>query len=72
MDSPPLSWLVSFARFWYHFLIGDDWTIAAAVVAALAVSAVLARHGIAAWWLTPVAVLVVIWVDLHRAARTRR
>jgi hypothetical protein len=27
----------AFARFWYDFIIGDDWKIAAAVVAALVV-----------------------------------
>jgi hypothetical protein len=30
-----------FARFWYDFVVGDDWKIAACVVAALGISAVL-------------------------------
>jgi len=29
--------LKAFGRFWYDFIIGDDWKIAAAVVAALTV-----------------------------------
>ncbi len=28
--------LVSFARFWWDFIVGEDWTIAAGVVAVLA------------------------------------
>jgi hypothetical protein len=30
--------LRSFLRFWYDFIIGDDWKIAAAVVAAVALT----------------------------------
>ena len=26
------SGVVAFARFWYHFIVGDDWVIAATVV----------------------------------------
>ena len=33
-----LGWLQEFGRFWYRFIIGDDWTVAATVAAALAVT----------------------------------
>jgi len=33
--------VVAFGRFWWDFIIGDDWKIAAGVVAVLAVAAVL-------------------------------
>lgn len=33
--------LKAFGRFWYDFIIGDDWKIAVAVVSALAVVTVL-------------------------------
>jgi hypothetical protein len=33
--------LKAFGRFWYDFIIGDDWKIAVAVVSALAVVSVL-------------------------------
>ena len=39
----PLSWLVGFGRFWYRFIIGDDWTVAAALAVGLAVTALLSR-----------------------------
>ena len=35
-----------FFAFWYDFIIGDDWKIAAAVVVALAVTLVLALAGV--------------------------
>jgi putative Ca2+/H+ antiporter (TMEM165/GDT1 family) len=37
--------LKSFGRFWYDFIIGDDWKIAVAVVAALAVVAGAMKAG---------------------------
>ena len=52
-----LRWLVAFGRFWYEFIVGDDWTVAAAVAAALVVTWLLHTAGVAAWWLpAPVAV----------------
>ena len=39
-----MTYLKHFLLFWYDFIVGDDWMIAAGVVLALAVSAVLARH----------------------------
>lgn len=33
----------SFLRFWYDFLVGDDWRIAAGVTAALLAGALLVR-----------------------------
>ena len=35
------SWIAAFGRFWYHFIIGDDWTMAAAVAIGLVLTAVL-------------------------------
>ncbi len=62
-----MSRLRSFGRFWWDFVIGDDWVAAAAVVAAIAATAAVAATRIAAWWVLPVAVLLVLWVSLRRA-----
>jgi len=70
--TPPLSWIVAFARFWYRFLVGDDWRLAAAVVLALAASAVLVAHCISAYWLVPAVVIVSIAYHLHRVGAARR
>jgi hypothetical protein len=58
-------------RFWCDFLIGDDWTIALGVVLAAAVTALLASAGISAWWLPPIAVVLLLGRSLRRHTRTR-
>jgi hypothetical protein len=62
----------AFGRFWYDFIVGDDWTIAAVVVVAVGVTAVLAHNGVAAWWVLPAAVVVVLVTSVVRAARAAR
>jgi hypothetical protein len=57
----------AFLRFWYDFIVGDDWRIAVGVVAALALTAVLAHHGVAVWWLMPAAVVAILLGSLRRA-----
>jgi hypothetical protein len=64
-----MKYVKSFLLFWYDFIIGDDWMIAAGVVIALAVSTVLARRDLSAWWVMPVAVVVMLVVSLWRETR---
>jgi hypothetical protein len=64
--------LRSFLHFWYDFIVGDDWTVAAGVVLALAATAILARNHLPAWWLLPAAVTVLLVLSLVRAARAIR
>jgi hypothetical protein len=63
--------LKGFARFWYDFFVGDDWTVAVGVVLALAVTYGLSRAGVPAWWITPAAVLILLGVSVRRKARSR-
>ncbi|MBV9101336.1 MAG: hypothetical protein JOZ46_12725 [Candidatus Dormibacteraeota bacterium] len=67
-----MRWIVAFAMFWYRFIVGDDWTLAAAVAVGLAVSATLASRHVVIWWLIPAIVVVVVGLDLRRASRARR
>jgi hypothetical protein len=62
-----MRYVVAFARFWWNFIVGDDWRVAVAVVAALAATALLSHHDVAAWWLMPIAVVVALAVSLRRA-----
>jgi hypothetical protein len=62
-----MKYLASFLAFWKDLLIGDDWTIAAGAVAALAVSAVLVHAAIVPWLWLPLAVAVVLTASLWRA-----
>jgi hypothetical protein len=64
-----LAWLKGFGRFWYGFIIGDDWTIAATVAAALVVTWLLHTAGVAAWWLPPLAAVAVVGASLRRLSR---
>jgi hypothetical protein len=51
------------------FVVGDDWRTAIGVVLALATTAVVAALGASAWWVMPVAVVLVLGLSLHRASR---
>ena len=62
-------YLKNFLLFWYDFIVGDDWVIAAGVVIALVVSALLARRDLNAWWLMPVAVALLLVISLWRETR---
>jgi hypothetical protein len=54
-----MSLVNGFFRFWWDFIVGDDWKIAAAVVSTLVLFAVVAwRTG--ATWVAPVAGLAVL------------
>ena len=64
-----MNYLKNFLLFWYDFIVGDDWVIAAGVVIALVVSALLARRDMNAWWLMPVAVVVMLAISLWRETR---
>src|SRR6266704_6124174 len=61
--------LVAFGKFWYGFIIGDDWTVAAAVAAALVVTWLLHTAGVAAWWLPPLPAVAVVGASLRRTSR---
>ena len=65
-----MSRLAGFGRFWWDFVIGDDWLAAVLVVVAIGATAVLAAANLAAWWLLPLAVLFVLWLSLRRAIRS--
>ena len=54
--------VIAFGRFWWDFIIGDDWLAAAGVAVALAATALVAT-----WWILPPAVAIVLAVSLRRA-----
>ena len=64
-----MSHLRAFGAFWWDFVVGDDWRVAVGVAVGLGLSAVLAGRGIAAWWVLPIAVTLVLVVSLRRATR---
>jgi hypothetical protein len=64
-----MSYIVGFAQFWYRFIVGDDWRIAAGVVVAIAVTALIAGTGVPVWWLMPAFVIALLAESVRRAAR---
>ncbi len=62
-----MSYLASFLAFWKDLLIGDDWTVAAGAVVALAISAALVHAALLPWVWLPIAVAVVLTASLRRA-----
>jgi hypothetical protein len=61
--------LRGFGRFWWDFVVGDDWRAAAGIVLAIAVTAALVAAGLDAWWLMPVSVAGILALSLRRELR---
>jgi len=68
-----LKWIRSFAFFWYDFVVGDDWRLAIGVVVGLGLTALLAHAtSVAAWWVAPIVVIVVLVGSTLLAGRKAR
>lgn len=64
--------LKAFGAFWYDFVVGDDWRIAAGVVVALLVTYAVSRSGAPAWWIVPAGVAVFLVTSLWHATSASR
>jgi hypothetical protein len=67
-----MTYLKHFLLFWYDFIVGDDWRIAAGVGMALVLSAALARRDLNAWWVMLVTVAIMLVASLWRETRRSR
>lgn len=68
-----MGWLKGFGAFWYDFIVGDDWRVAVGVAAGLAATWAADRAGLAAWWVMPVVIVLLLPFSLWRAvAATKR
>jgi hypothetical protein len=65
-----MSHIRRFGRFWWDFVVGDDWRAALGVVLAIAMTALLVALGVNAWWFMPVAIALVLYASLRRAVRS--
>jgi hypothetical protein len=66
-----MRYITAFLRFWYNFIVGDDWTIAASVGIAIALTFLLVQWNVQGWWMLPVVAIVSLGVSLWRATRTQ-
>jgi hypothetical protein len=62
-----MSKIAAFGRFWWNFVVGDDWVAAALVAVAIGATAAIAAGGVATWWVLPLAIVAVLYVSLRRA-----
>ncbi len=60
--------ITGFFQFWYDFIVGDDWTVAVGVIAALLVTWLLTHASVNAWWLLPIVVAVGLFLSVWRVA----
>jgi hypothetical protein len=66
-----MKWIMQFGKFWYDFIIGEDWRIAAGVVVTVAGVFIAAHHGLNWWWLLPLAVALLLVVSVGNEMRHR-
>jgi len=60
----------AFWRFWYEFLVGDDWRVALGVVVALAITiAVSQTTHVPGWWIVAASVAGFLPLSVWRVAR---
>jgi hypothetical protein len=65
-----MKYVRAFGRFWWDFIVGDDWRVALGLAVALGVTWVLAHHGVNAWWLLPAAVVLLLAGSVWRESRS--
>jgi len=64
-----MRYVVAFGRFWWNFIVGDDWRVAAGIAVALGLTSLLTHEGVNAWWLLPVAIALILAGSLWRETR---
>ena len=63
--------IVGFGLFWYRFIIGDDWTVAASIAIGLIATALLNTRRFPAWVVMPIIVIVMVRISVERSTRSR-
>lgn len=64
-----MKWLAHFGKFWYDFLIGDDWRLAVGVVITISSVFFVAHHGVNGWWLLPIGVALILVISVTHEVR---
>jgi hypothetical protein len=63
-----MNYVRSFGRFWWNFVVGDDWRVAVELAVAFALTWLLEHEGISAWWVLPPAVALILAESVRREA----
>jgi hypothetical protein len=64
--------LRGFGAFWYDFVVGDDWRVAAGVVVGLLVTYGVSQTSLPAWWILPAGVVIFLGASLWHVSRPAR
>ena len=64
-----MGFVIGFARFWYDFIVGDDWTVAAGVVVALLATALMVQINIVPWLWLPLTVTALLGAYAWRTGK---
>jgi hypothetical protein len=70
-----MRWLSRFGRFWYDFVVGDDWRIAAVVILGVVATVGAVHLGWNGWLILPAVVsgtlVTSAWGAVRRRARAQ-
>ena len=67
-----MRFLFSFGRFWWTFLVGDDWKVAVGLAFVLGLTSLATHEGLNLWWLLPIGSGLVLASSVWRVTRTER
>ena len=62
----------TFGRFWYDFIIGDDWRVALGASLSIALAYATTHELVDAWWLLPLGVAGLLAMSVNHATRPPR
>jgi hypothetical protein len=69
-----MTWLSRFGRFWYDFVVGDDWRVAVVVIVAVAATVAAVHLDWNGWLILPAVVtgtlIATAWSAVRHQART--
>ena len=67
-----MSRIGAFGRFWWDFVVGDDWLVPIEIIAGIGVTAAISGSSVGAWWVLPAVVVLVLYTSLRRAIRAKQ
>ena len=67
-----MKYVEAFLRFWYDFIVGDDWRVAVGVAVAIGVTVLVVDRGANWWWFLPASVGAILAATVLRVTTSRR
>jgi len=67
-----MKYIEAFVRFWYDFIVGDDWRVAVGVAIALGITVFVVDRGANWWWFLPAAVGAILATTVLRETSSHR